>query len=138
MYRLGPWITVASVVRGATEVRLVRVDKAGEGTHPGPWRLRIGGWATVPDSGLHSSLVDLAGFDICETHQCKDTNPLGPVSEVSVLLTAAEVEYGRVYAAAVHLGGFPLEALPALDITADVVDVRWPDGHVDRVAVPPV
>src|SRR5215469_11558643 len=78
------------------EVRLVRVDEAGECTHPGPWRLRIGGWATVPDSGLHSSLVDLAGFGVVETRQCKDTNPLGPVSEVPVLLTAAEVGYGRV------------------------------------------
>ena len=35
------------------------------------------------------------------------------------------------------LGGSPLEALPELDITADVVDVRWPDGSVDRVAMPP-
>ncbi len=142
-YRLGPWITVASVIRGATEVRLVRVDEAGESTHPGPWRLRIGGWATVPESHLHSFLVDLAGFAISETHQGKDTNPLGPVSEVPVLLTAAEVEYGRVYAAAVHLGGSPLEALPALDIAGDVagaqwVAVRWPDGQVDRVAMPPV
>jgi hypothetical protein len=38
----------------------------------------------------------------------------------------------------VHLGGSPLEALPELDITASAVDVRWPDGRVDRVAMPPV
>lgn len=136
-YRLGPWITVGSVIRGATEVRLVRVDEAAESTHPGPWRLRIGGWATVPDSGLHSDLINLAGFDLAETLPGKDTNPLGPVSAISLLFTANEVEYGRIYAAAVHLGGSPLEALPELDITADVVDVRWPDGHVDRVAMPP-
>jgi hypothetical protein len=137
-YRLGPWVTVASVIRGATEVRLVRVDEAGECTHPGPWRLRIGGWATVPASGLHSVLVALAGLDVAETVSGKDTNPLGPVSEIPVLLTAAEVEYGRVHAAVVHLGGSPLEALPELDITAGPVAVRWPDGHVDRVVLPPV
>lgn len=137
-YRLGAWITAASVIRGGTEVRLVRVDEASECTHPGPWRLRIGGWATVPDSGLHSGLIDLAGFDLAETLVGKDTNPLGPVSETPVLLTAGEVEYGRIYAAAVHLGGSPLEALPELDIAADVVAVQWPDGRVDRVAMPPV
>jgi len=68
----------------------------------------------------------------------KDTNPLGPVSEVPVLFSAGEVEVGRIYAAAVHLGGSPLEALPELDITASAVEVRWPDGRVDRVAMPPV
>ncbi|HTI27086.1 MAG TPA: DUF2264 domain-containing protein [Kutzneria sp.] len=137
-YRLGPWITVASVIHGATEVRLVRVDEAAECTHPGPWRLRIGGWATVPGSGLHSDLVDLAGLVVAETVVGKDTNPLGPVSEVPVLFSAGEVEVGRIYAAAVHLGGSPLEALPELDITASAVEVRWPDGRVDRVAMPPV
>jgi hypothetical protein len=126
------------VIQGATEVRLVRVDEAAECTHPGPWRLRIGGWATVAGSGLHSCLVDLAGLVVADTVVGKDTNPLGPVSEVPVLFSAGDVEVGRIYAAAVHLGGSPLEALPELDITASAVDVRWPDGRVDRVAMPPV
>ncbi|MFI6348336.1 DUF2264 domain-containing protein [Streptomyces sp. NPDC050560] len=58
-YRTGPWITVASVLRGAVEVRLVRVDPGPgravrdgayrEERDPGPWRLALGGWA-LPDA----------------------------------------------------------------------------------------
>lgn len=61
-FEVGPWLTLASVLRGAIEVRLVRVDadadplhgpaadfEGGRATvHPGPWRLRIGGH-TVAD-----------------------------------------------------------------------------------------
>lgn len=136
-YLLGPWITVASVLRGGTEVRLARVDEATGSTHPGPWRLRVGGWATVPGSGLHSSVVNLAGLDITETRHAEHTNPLGPTSQIPLLLTAGPVEYGRIHAAAVYLGGTPGSAPPQLEIHTDTVDVHWPDGHVDRVAVPP-
>lgn len=135
-YLLGPWITVASVIRGATEVRLVRVDPADGDTHPGPFRLRVGGWATVPGSGLHSAAVNLAGFDIAQTHRAENTNPLGPVSETPTLLTTGPVEYGRIYAAAVHLGGTPPAALPDLDIRARTVVVRWGDGQTDTVSLP--
>ncbi|GIH20860.1 DUF2264 domain-containing protein [Rugosimonospora africana] len=58
-YLLGPWVTTASVLRGAVEVRLARVDASPptgsvepavsaasvEPVAPGPWRLRFGGWA---------------------------------------------------------------------------------------------
>lgn len=55
-FDVGPWLTVASVLRGAVEVRVVRVDAVSEGPcHEGvtragpaaqqvrPWRLRVGG-----------------------------------------------------------------------------------------------
>ncbi|KIF72421.1 hypothetical protein HY68_25305, partial [Streptomyces sp. AcH 505] len=44
-YRTGPWVTVASVLRGAVEIRIARVDPAAEEDGEGPWRLRAGGWA---------------------------------------------------------------------------------------------
>ncbi|MFI5755044.1 DUF2264 domain-containing protein [Streptomyces sp. NPDC051569] len=67
-YRTGPWITVGSVLRGSVEIRLVRVDpaqdkdvaqdgepgeddRAAEREHPGPWRLRLGGWALPVNEG---------------------------------------------------------------------------------------
>ncbi|MFC9647239.1 DUF2264 domain-containing protein [Streptomyces sp. NPDC056937] len=62
-YRLGPWITVASVLRGTVEVRLVRVDPA-PGDDPGPWRLRLGGWAVAEGEVYpHSGLVPLPVSD---------------------------------------------------------------------------
>lgn len=56
----GPWVTTASVLRGAVEVRLVRVDASGapqderapgagrptvDAPGAGPWTLRVGGYA---------------------------------------------------------------------------------------------
>lgn len=136
-YLLGPWITVASAIRGGTEVRLVRVDPADGSTHPGPFRLRVGGWATTPDSGLHSAAVDLGGLDVTETHRAAGTNPLGPTSSIPAVRTAGSVEYGRIYAAAVQLGGSPPAELPRLAIRADTVTMYWPDGHLDTLSVPP-
>ncbi|MFJ4918815.1 DUF2264 domain-containing protein [Streptomyces sp. NPDC088725] len=60
-YVSGPWITVASVLRGAVEIRIVRVDPAADDTQDAerademggtaPWRLRLGGWALAVDGG---------------------------------------------------------------------------------------
>ncbi|HEU4676088.1 MAG TPA: DUF2264 domain-containing protein, partial [Motilibacteraceae bacterium] len=57
VFEVGPWLTVASAVRGSVEVRVVRVDVDDDPAHgpaahrtgrraavlPGPWRLRVGG-----------------------------------------------------------------------------------------------
>jgi hypothetical protein len=54
----GPVLTTASVLRGAVEVRIVRVEQADTldafesvdtAPHPGPWRLRVGGAALASD-----------------------------------------------------------------------------------------
>ncbi|MFJ1597301.1 DUF2264 domain-containing protein [Streptomyces sp. NPDC088261] len=50
-YRVGPWVTVGSAVRGSVEIRLVRVDPGGADEDGGPWRLRLGGWAVAADEG---------------------------------------------------------------------------------------
>ncbi|WP_226961312.1 MULTISPECIES: DUF2264 domain-containing protein [Streptomyces] len=136
-YRLGPWITVASVLRGATEIRLARVEPAGApgghqpGAVGGPFTLRFGGWALpVRDAGagraagptrtrtgplatvtgadgLVSTLVGLRGLDRAEVRHAADSNPLGPRSATPLLSTEGAVRFGALYAAAVHLGGAP-------------------------------
>ncbi|MET4921401.1 DUF2264 domain-containing protein [Streptomyces sp. PSRA5] len=142
-HRLGPWITVGSVLRGAVEIRAVRVDPAAEDNepqgsphtvHPGPWRLRLGGWpladadadadidayrnatdgasprVTVggPD-GTFSTVVGLAGFDHAGLYESRGSTPLGAVCTVPLLLTDGPPRSGRVHAAAVHLGGTRLD-----------------------------
>ncbi|MFJ1576572.1 DUF2264 domain-containing protein [Streptomyces sp. NPDC088182] len=131
-YRPGPWITVASVLRGTVEVRLVRVDPAPGGA-PGPWRLRLGGWAVgtgdvYPRSGLvplpvldenaesgsgmgagsGTVLASPSGFDETDVHHGTDTNALTTTSATPTLSTSGDVVFARPYAAAVHLGGSAL------------------------------
>ncbi|MDX3854255.1 DUF2264 domain-containing protein [Streptomyces sp. AK02-01A] len=138
-YRLGPWITVASVLRGPVEIRLVRVDPVRSDDRPGPWRLRLGGWSLpvgARDSGGHTSwderasagvtgagglwstVVALRGFSTAETHRATDSNALGAVSATPVLWTEGPVPYGAPLAAAVHLGGDRLrpDQLPRLTV----------------------
>lgn len=55
--RLGPWLTTASVSRGALEIRLARVEPADDGLSvPGPWWLRFGGY---PIAGALPDFVDI-------------------------------------------------------------------------------
>lgn len=82
-FEVGPWMTVASVLHGAVEVRAVRVDfevdpgagpKAADGapapTQNGPWKLQVGGY---PVSGPSGSV----GSDFYES-------PDGAASQASV------------------------------------------------------
>lgn len=162
-YRTGPWVTVASVLRGAVEIRIVRVDPAADEDGEGPWRLRAGGWAlpvaaepetaTGPlgdlpsaavtgDNGVRSTVVGLDGFAGAEIHHATDSNPLGARSATPVLWTRGPVAYATPYAAAVHLGGDPLRQadLPLLTTRFEgpdlVAEVTWPDGTLDAVRLP--
>ncbi|TDC07281.1 DUF2264 domain-containing protein [Nonomuraea longispora] len=137
-YELGPWITVASILRGALEIRLARVDEADSGAdvHPGPWRLRLGGWAvpydgdapglterdgdppgffdsptaTVRGGGLCSTVVGLHGFGRAALHHGANSNALAVASATPVLASVGRVSFARPYAAAVYLAGAPLYA----------------------------
>lgn len=78
--RTGPWLTTASVLRGAMEVRLVRVesglpvDDGPDGGPPagdpdaywpravGPWRLHIGSWALAADQPPDVSADNVAAW----------------------------------------------------------------------------
>jgi hypothetical protein len=133
-FRLGDWVTTASVLRGAVEVRLARVDPAGPpaaappGEAAGPGRLRVGGWAVAGeapppgssvvaagnrgpaawargDGGHTSTVVGLRGLTDGGLARALDANPLGRHSAVPWVATAGLVGFGEVYAAAVVLSG---------------------------------
>jgi hypothetical protein len=159
--RAGPWLTTASVLRGAVEVRLVRVDPAGDDGDTGPYTLRIGGYplagaepplvdedseATVVvtgEGGLSSAVVGLIG--LCSAGVLRRTggNAYGRHSAVPFVTCGRPVGFGRVYAAAVVLTGgtVDLADLPEVDAgqadAATTVRVCWPDGTLDLVDLDP-
>lgn len=119
----GPWLTIASVLRGGVEIRLARVD-APAGAEPS-WRaVRLGGWpisaeatprtssASGPAPGpsaraatqdLRSKLRGLRGFDRSGVHLEHDTTPLGQWTAIPWLATTGPLPLGTVLAAAVVL-----------------------------------
>jgi hypothetical protein len=140
-------VTTVSIVRGAWEVRLVRVA---DGADLRAAALRIGGWAAGP--GLDSVLVPLAGdiAPVSGSTTADDVTPLaGPTT--TPWLRYAPVPDGWT-AVAVHLGrtavGDPADpdepagptapaAAPQLDLTADQALVTWPDGERTTAELPP-
>jgi hypothetical protein len=160
--RTGPWLTTASVLRGPVEVRLVRVDGAGVPAalgedpeahwpaDPGPWRLRLGGWAVAGErvavtagdgwarassGALVSAVYLLRGFDETGVTRSDGANPLGPRSAVPWVGTRDPVAEGDVLAAAVVLTGAAPEPVPPAVVRAadGTVTVRWPGGAEDTV-----
>jgi hypothetical protein len=154
---VGPVLTTASVLRGAVEVRIVRVatedslpafTSATTKPHPGPWRLRFGGAALASDTpplvsddsgaavvrradGMVSAVIPLRGVAESGVTRRHDANPFGTHSACPWVLTSQPVVPGGVYAAAVLLGGRP-DVAGAADIRVDV-DA---DGDVITVGWP--
>lgn len=159
-YRLGPWITTASVLHGPLEVRLTRVD----GPVEEPLRLRQGGyclaadeppsadtsrlpaaWLRRPD-GLVSTVVNLRGFDQCGIVTAQDANALGRHSATPWLATSACVRPGAVYGALVCLSGAVTGPDAAAGVRlsvrrersgAAVATVAWGDGTHDTTRLDP-
>jgi hypothetical protein len=159
-FRTGPWVTTASVLRGAIEIRLARVDPEpdAEEVHSGPWRLRIGGYALAAarppqartagpwaeawrEDGLRSGVAGLHGLTAGQMHRGEGTNAYGRHSAVPAVSTTVPVVRGQVYAAAVILTGDPDVTLPQLAVNTDSqvasVVVWWPDGEVDQLRLEP-
>ncbi|RKN11532.1 DUF2264 domain-containing protein [Streptomyces radicis] len=157
--RTGPWITVASVVRGPVEVRLARVDPGEDDLERGPFTLRFGGWpltgpggAAVSQGadaaasftgagGLVSAVVALRGLPHADVAMAKGSNALGPESATPLLTTGGDAPRpGALHAAAVVLGAGPLDParLPTLAEGADpdTAVLSWPDGTTDTVRLP--
>jgi hypothetical protein len=123
-------ITTVSVVRGAWEVRLVRVESPADAATA----LRIGGWAAGP--GLASSVVPLHGdiAPVCGETVSDDATPLtGPTT--TPWSRYAPVPAGWV-AAAVHLARTSAVGHPQLELTAGRVVVTWPDGERTTADLP--
>jgi hypothetical protein len=136
-------ITVWSLVRGAWEVRIVRIDSledAGGAAH-----LRIGGWAvagepgqvetTASEASASARLGDLTSTVVPLTQGLRtgierrtDASPLGPEAAVPVVVVTPHE--GDVLAVAVLLSGAAEQSAsaPVLEIDADRADVVWPDG----------
>lgn len=147
-------VTTVSIVRGAWEVRCVRIDDADAPGWDEAVALRAGGW---PISGCDplstylgpggasvvgphtSSAVALHGFDRAGVHRAHDATPLGTWTATPWLL--ADPEPGAWMIAALALGGgerAPEARLapsgPAPGTTA--VSITWPDGAETTAPLP--
>lgn len=162
-FRIGPWITTASVLNGPLEVRLIRVDAVAE-TTARPLRLRVGGYCLAADEaprsdtsalpaawsrrgdGLASTVANVSGFDQAGVTTAEDANALGSYSAVPWLATSAAVRPGFVYAAVVCLSGTVSGPATAAEVQltasqepdgACVATVHWGDGARDSVRLAP-
>ncbi|WP_432492516.1 DUF2264 domain-containing protein [Kineococcus auxinigenes] len=146
-------VTTVSVVRGAWEVRFVRVDgPAGDAVE-----VQVGGWAlaaaeppaedvaasagppavTVRTDRSTSTVAGLDGVAGALVVRRENASPLGPHSAVPVL--RAPVRAGTWLAAAVALAGSPAGAGRTPRLTRGEgahVDVTWADGARTHVALP--
>ncbi|GAB2951286.1 DUF2264 domain-containing protein [Nonomuraea fastidiosa] len=155
--RPGPWLEVLSVLRGAWEVRLVRVqpDPSGDGAaSQGTARLRVGGWP-LPADGPHedsphedsphedsrasqvsngktcSGVWDAAGLDAGGVTSADDASPLAHWTLVPWRATRGPARTGVWYAAAIHLGASEPGEPPAVAWDGPRCLVTWPDGTSD-------
>jgi hypothetical protein len=135
----GPEVAVTSVVRGAWEVRIVRVF----GTAGSAAAIRVSGWPLVPDyeaSDLRAALVPLAGasFAEVETAYRFDDSPLADlvsVSQITVPLCGASADSPRTVVVAIGLGS-DLAAPPALEpAEGGVLAIRWGDSTRTEVQI---
>jgi hypothetical protein len=141
----GPVLTVASVLRGGTEVRLCRVDAREPDER---WQaVRLGGWPVsgedepLPETDscvrvgrLRSELRPLRGFQRAGTVVERDVTPLGHWTATPWLATEGALPLGEVLAAVVVLGhGSPA---PDLRVVSAQVELTWPDGHRIALSLP--
>ncbi|MEJ3655068.1 DUF2264 domain-containing protein [Actinomycetes bacterium KLBMP 9759] len=129
----GPEIVIGSIVRGAWEVRLARVEGCGyEPTGP----LRVGGWPVAPD-GPTSVVVDLGGLPGSGVITMSDATPLSPTTRIPWRASAGVAQKGRWYVAGVLLcGAQTVAASPAVTVTAGRATVIWCNGAETRVDLP--
>lgn len=150
-WTVGPWLTTASVLHGAREVRLARVDPDGVAAST---YLRIGGWAVADDvpptayvtgatatgrraDGLTSTVRGLHGLPVAGCFESSGRNAFGRHAVTPWVATAEPVVAGKVYAALVVLSGVELAGDVEVGVVGDRVTVTWPDGERDELTLPP-
>ncbi|MFC8598582.1 DUF2264 domain-containing protein [Isoptericola sp. NPDC057191] len=138
-------VRVVSLVRGAWEVRLVRVEEISPGdTAP---KLRVGGWPVsgddagqgdaAPDllpgavaataAGVTSTLAPVLGAWELGVETRQDASPLGPTA---VPWSVQHAEPGAWAGVLLGLSSAPLAGGRArVDLDGTVVTVTWPDGR---------
>jgi hypothetical protein len=148
-------LTVGSIVRGAVEVRAVRVE-SGDGL-TGDEVLEFSGWplaaddppmgrrtehplrCTVVGGGWASDLLAVCGFRSASVRRQVGTSPLAEHVAVPVLRSAGPPRVGVLYACIVLLHGAGIHAAtPAVIVATDPGDdrvrIRWAEGsHSDLV-----
>jgi hypothetical protein len=159
-------VTTVSIVRGAWEVRCVRVDPLPDAPEAlaAATRVRIGGWplagakrpivaitdgaATVHTPRAESVVAATRGLDEPGAHESQDAGPLGPYAATPWV--TGPVVSGRWSAVVIGLIGSPgspispsapesTDARLLPDVTwpaADAVAVSWPDGEFVTVPLP--
>ncbi|APU16784.1 DUF2264 domain-containing protein [Actinoalloteichus fjordicus] len=155
-FRVGPTVTVGSVLRGSWEVRLVRVeeptgseDQAEESVTSAGLRLRVSGWPlagetppeieTAPEGevilagGLLGRAVGLLGLVGGAPLRLEGVSAVGRFSAVSTLVSVGPVEPGRIYAAAFGLAG--QQAEPGLSVAGVDVAAAGDSGATPAVTV---
>ncbi|WP_022882797.1 DUF2264 domain-containing protein [Gryllotalpicola ginsengisoli] len=133
----GPTLTVASAVRGAWEVRALRLDGPSEGAVA----FRVSGWPVGADAwadGLWSELVPLAGCGDAAVERVRvaGQSPLVDVVEVPQLtVPIGGAGTGGLLVVAVGLGRAP-ETAPTTVVTGSTVAIGWGDGAQSELVVP--
>ncbi|MBW4094680.1 MAG: DUF2264 domain-containing protein [Acidobacteria bacterium] len=139
---MGPSVATVSLVRGAWELRFVRVATE-DGVESG--RLRLGGWplssdaphtsglAEVSSAGLSSVAVGLGGLPAAGVQRDSDASPLGQVTSTPWLETQGTAKPGIWHVAALALTGSAHVATGAprvrfLDGDGGQVEINWTDG----------
>lgn len=140
-------LTVHSIVRGAWEIRLSRVESLEPGVEAAGLRLRIGGWpisgrepvaeisatgVEVSESGLSSSILCLSGGGVPRATVRPHSTPLGDTAVVPTL--DYPVVVGQWIAGLVELTGTKQRTHePTVDIVDQGTQVRayvtWLDGR---------
>jgi len=130
----GERAVTASVLHGPWEVRLVRVAQ--------PCRLRVSGFALAGEGGdgwarrgeLTSRVTPLRGFTALGVERLLGTDPFGDPAFVPY--AEMDARPGALYAALVTLAReAPGEV--ELSVGGDAVEIRFPDGELERVELGP-
>jgi hypothetical protein len=151
----GPSITMASLVRGAWEVRVAHIASA-----TAPSTIRVSGWPLAGDSEarqtasasgmtitvgeLESQVVALVGEVRPSMHVEAGTSPIGEVTSVPWVefdaVTAGETLVVAVRLGSVDAAAGPTPAAPAAQVVTGAagvsVVVTWPDGPVSALTLP--
>lgn len=142
-------VTTWSIVRGAWEIRAVRIETVEEDAAPAV--LRIGGWAIAADvvtdtvsdgsataaaGGRHSTIVALSPGGEATIENRRDASPLGAAASVPVItypvetgpLDTGPTMTGEWIVTGVHLSNRAPASIPSVVIQGDGATVTWPDN----------
>lgn len=144
-------VTVCSIVRGAWEARLVRVDELADTVAPGGVRLRIGGWAVAPDpqdaaadgsaASVRAGALISAVTGSGGTARVVKRPGASPFGDAAVPVLEHPVVPGTWVTALVTLSGVEVGTRADIRVDGASAAVSWPDGTdtvIDDIEFRPV